>query len=476
MIINQIYLLNTQMESRIRYLLAIFAMVMLVTAFVFAPEISTTIITIVNPAAPKANNQTAPNAAPVFPQVSQPAKAVQMQESEMKKPYRPAKTSIKVGIVLSNFETDPMSRAVRSALNQWASEVTVNGGIFLRSEGTKVPVRIIFYDDQDQVNLAKAYHETMALQEKVDLALVLGDPIEASEAVQILEENEVLHIVLSPVQSGSIAPSNNFTILLGGATSSNYGADFGKFAKSTGIRSVAIVRTVDPYHNNVALNIRRSLTDEQIPIVLEDTNSFERGFFVDVVQSIARLRPHAIVVLASSSLEARFVSALSSARVSAPLIFASSATQLPGRLIATLGRDANGLIGYSQWVPNHEFERYSNMGPLKSDLIRVAEANGMFPQAGQVYGSMKIFEKIIEESGSVNVREMNNVAKKLFSGYITQLGPFFVGKDSAQTSNPYVIAQVRVSNEGKMSYEVMWPPEYRTKGILFPFPGWSGRR
>lgn len=459
----------TMSSSRAKYSVALLLMLALITAGILASNITETIITFTSPAPEQQSNQTAPIQAPVFPEVLQPAKSVKVEVSELKSTYKPPKPSIKVGMVLYG-RPDNMLRAMRNSLNQWAEEVNQNGGIFLSYYQKKIPIQIIIYEDPDSQNLGKFYHETLALQDKIDVAIVAGIPASASRAIAVLEENKIFHAVISNIEKNAIPPDNNYTVLLGGGTPENVGADFGRFAKSLGVKSVAIVRTRDSYYGNVSTTIKQSLDIEGIPVVIDDFNSLERLFFQDGIQNIRQKRPDAVLLLAPPSIELPFLATLRENLIGIPLVFTDLAIQSPGRMTTTLGRNADGLVGYSPWVPSSEFSRSNvNLGPTNAELIRISATHGNSPQAAHVYTAAKILQKIIEDSGSVDAKDMRAVALKLH-GSMTALGPFFVGSDGAKYSNAQIIAQVHRANDSSISYEVMWPPEYKTSGVIYPIP------
>jgi ABC-type branched-subunit amino acid transport system substrate-binding protein len=456
-------------SSRAKYAIASILILVVVTASIFASDIVQSINIITSPAPTPSQNLTTPIPAPVFPEVSQSAKSVRVDLKELKSTYRPPKTAIKVGIVVYGSDSDPIARTMRSVLSQWVSEVNQNGGIFLNSQQKKIPVQVVIYQDSDLENLGRAYHETLALQDKVDLAIVVGGPSSASQAIQVFDENQVFHIALSNIQNDAMVRTNNYTVLLGGGTSSNVGADFGRFAKSLDIKSVAIIRSDDYYYRNVSSAIKRSLQLEGIQVIIDDSTTLSGSFFVNGIQNIRQRRPDAVIILGPPSLELRFLSTLRQNLVSIPLVFTDLAAQSPGRVTNTMGRDADGLVGYSSWISSPEFRRNVNFGPSNEELSRISSVYGNSPQAAQVYTAAKILQRIAEEAESVDAKEMRTVALK-YQSSMTALGPFFIGTDGLMYSNVQVVAQVRRASDGSISYEIMWPLEYKTSGALYPIP------
>jgi ABC-type branched-subunit amino acid transport system substrate-binding protein len=453
-------------SNRAKYAIASLLMLVLITASIFASDIIQSIS--ISPAQMPSKNQTTPIPAPVFPEVSQQAKSVSIELKELKSAYRPPKAAIKVGVTVYGSNADLIARTMRNVMNQWVSEVNQDGGIFLNSQQKKVPLQVVIYQDSELEGLARAYHETLALQDKVDIGIIVGSPLSSSQAIKVFDENQVFHIALSNIQDGAMLRTNNHTVLLGGATSSNVGADFGRFAKSLDIKSVAIIRSDDYYYGNVSSMIKRSLQLEGIPVIIEDSTTLSGASFVAGIQNIRQRRPDAVVILGPPWLGLRFLSTLRQNLASIPLIFTDFAAQSPGRVTSTMGRDSDGLVGYSSWIPNPEFRRNVNFGPSNEELLVISSMYGNSPQAAQVYAAAKILQKLVEEAGSVDAKEMRSVALR-YQGSMTALGRFFVGTDGS-TNNLQIIAQVRRAGDGSVSYEIMWPLEYKTAGALYPIP------
>ncbi|MBM3897388.1 MAG: hypothetical protein FJ358_02535 [Thaumarchaeota archaeon] len=455
-------------SNRAKYAIAALLMLVLVTASIFGSDIIQS-ISVISPAPTPKANQTTPIPVQVFPEVSQPAKSVSIELKELKSTYRPPKAAIKVGIVVYGSNSDPIARTIRNTMNQWVSEVNQNGGIFLNSQQKKIPLQVAIYQDSELESLARAYHETLALQDKVDIGIVVGSPPSSSQAIQVFDENAVFHAALSNIKEDAMPRTNNYTVLLGGGISSNVGADFGSFAKSLGIKSVAVIRSDDYYYRNVSSTIKRSLQLEGIPVIIEDSTTLSGSSFVAGIQNIRQRRPDAVIILGPPSLELRFLQTLRQNLASIPLIFTDFAAQSPGRVTNAMGRDADGLVGYSSWVPNQEFRRNASLGPSNEELLRVSSMYGNSPQAAHVYTAAKILQKIVEEAGSVDAKEMRTVALR-YQGSMTALGRFFIGVDGLTYSNQQIIAQVRRASDGSISYEVMWPLEFKTAGALYPIP------
>ena len=456
-------------SGRAKYAIAFLLILGIITASVFASDIVHSINIITIPAPKLSHNQTTSIPSAVFPEVSQPARSITVDLKELKSTYKPPKASIKVGMVVYGPDSDPTIKTLRSVLSQWVSEVNQNGGLFLNSQQTKIPIQVVVYQDSDFEGQGKAYYETLALQDRVDIAVVAGPP-SASEAIRVLDENEIFHIALSNIKTDTMVKMNNYTVLLGGGTQNSVGADFGRFAKGLNIKSVAIIRLDDSYYGNVSSTIKRALQLEGIAVVIDDSNTLSGSFFTNAIQNIRQQKPDAVMILATPSVELRFLSSLRQNLASIPLVFTDLAAQSPGRVTTTMGRDVDGLVGYSSWVPSSEFSRRNvNFGPSNEELIKISGLYGNSPQAAQAYAAVKILEKIVQEAGSVNAKEMRTVALK-YQGSTTALGPFFVGAEGLTYGNVQIIAQVHRSSDGTISYEIMWPLEYKTSGALYPIP------
>ena len=57
------------------------------------------------------------------------------------------------------------------AVTAWKEIVNKRGGIFVKEEGKKLPVEMVFYDDQSEPGTAVRIYEKLITQDKVDLIL-----------------------------------------------------------------------------------------------------------------------------------------------------------------------------------------------------------------------------------------------------------------------------------------------------------------
>lgn len=83
-----------------------------------------------------------------------------------------AKDSIRFGysIALTGV-LSPNAEGVVEAYAVWKELVNKKGGIFVKEEGKKLPVEMVFYDDQSEPGTAVRIYEKLITQDKVDLIL-----------------------------------------------------------------------------------------------------------------------------------------------------------------------------------------------------------------------------------------------------------------------------------------------------------------
>ena len=83
-----------------------------------------------------------------------------------------AKDSIRFGysIALTGV-LSPNAEGQVEAYAVWQELVNKKGGIYVKEEGKKLPVKMVFYDDQSEPGTAVRIYEKLITQDKVDLIL-----------------------------------------------------------------------------------------------------------------------------------------------------------------------------------------------------------------------------------------------------------------------------------------------------------------
>lgn len=65
----------------------------------------------------------------------------------------------------------PGAESQMNAYRVWSEKVNKKGGIFVKSLNRKLPVELVYYDDQSQPDISVKIYEKLITQDKVDLIM-----------------------------------------------------------------------------------------------------------------------------------------------------------------------------------------------------------------------------------------------------------------------------------------------------------------
>jgi ABC-type branched-subunit amino acid transport system substrate-binding protein len=131
----------------------------------------------------------------------------------------------------------------------------------------------------------------------------------------------------------------------------------------------------------------------------------------------------------------------------------------------TLGSDAEGFCGPSQWEPN--LQGQPDLGPTSAQFVAEFRARfGLEPDypAAQAYAAGRIAAHCAEQAGSFDDDALMQAAVNL--DVTTFYGRFRVDPDSMQqVGHQMVVAQWQAGRR-----QIVWPPAVATASIQLPLP------
>ncbi|MFI5369275.1 MAG: ABC transporter substrate-binding protein, partial [Spirochaetia bacterium] len=86
-------------------------------------------------------------------------------------------------------------------LQFWADQVNKNGGAIVRAYGTKIPVRIVAYNDNSTTATASTLYNQLITQDKVNILVADFGSVLTSIAVPIAKNNKML--LFDPTGTGA---------------------------------------------------------------------------------------------------------------------------------------------------------------------------------------------------------------------------------------------------------------------------------
>jgi branched-chain amino acid transport system substrate-binding protein len=356
-------------------------------------------------------------------------------------------------------------------LQMWASHVNATGGIYVRSLGKKLPVQLVYYDDQSNTaRVAALYPQLVASgvnflisPESSPLTLaaapvaeqrhmLLLDPAGASDMIFQKGYNYVVEIMTTgsvymlPVADmlATLTPKPTTLALF-------YGND---------AFSISVFNGFSPYAKKLGYNI-----------VFNQTYDESASDYTSQLAQVAALKPDVLLGGAHFVDGETIMKNVRSLGINFKAIVLLVAPDDP-HFQTDLGSAANYVMAPAQWETNLEFTSSSPFGNITSAQF-VSEFTSRFGvapnyEAASAYATGLTLEKAVVDSGSLdNTVVRNQLASEDF---YTFYGRFKIGATGIQVGHTMVIAQWQ--NGVK---QTIWPGPVATAPPIYPMPTWSQR-
>jgi branched-chain amino acid transport system substrate-binding protein len=346
----------------------------------------------------------------------------------------------------------------------WVEDVNRLGGIFIREFGKKVPVELVYYDDESSVDKCKEFVERLIVEDKIDILIgpyssghtLAVAPI-AERYKKILwnhggSSDEIFERGFKYI-IGTITPASRYLIGIVDMVS-----EIDKEAKK-----LIIFRAEDSgFSANVAKGVKIygeelgfQITEFKYPSGTKDFSSFLRR--------VKESNPDIILGIGRADDDLTLAKQIVEQGVRAKAI---------GLVVAgikefqeTLGKDAEGFLGPSQWERGIKIR--PDFGPTPEEFFkRFKDAYGKEPDytAAQSYNIGLVIQKCIEESKTLVDSGLREAANK--SDFKTFYGHFKIDPTTGtQIGHKIVIAQWQGGNKF-----IVYPDESAERKPIYPKP------
>jgi branched-chain amino acid transport system substrate-binding protein len=355
--------------------------------------------------------------------------------------------------------TGKYSRTGQEQLNgikMWVQDVNARGGILGRK------VDLVYYDDESKPDTGAKLYEKLITDDKVDLLL---GPYSSGVtlAASTVAEKHGFPMVSSGASSTKIwsrGYKNVFGLYTPGTTYMN---QILHFAKSKGLKTVALIYADTAFPRNVAKGVKVTAKKLGLKIVFEEEYGKATTDFAAMIQKMRRLKPD--VVIGGSYLpdSTAFIRQAKENRLYAKIFAFAVGPGLPD-FGKNLGSDAEDVMGNTQWEPT------LNIPGAKDFATRYKEKYGHEPgyHAAGGYGAGQVLEAAVKKAGSINHAALRRALLHLNT--VTIFGRYKVDKTGMQIGKPGYTVQW----QGGERYVVL-PKDVAVKPVVYPFKPWSGR-
>ncbi|KOR32537.1 hypothetical protein TI05_06670 [Achromatium sp. WMS3] len=336
-------------------------------------------------------------------------------------------------------------------LQMWVEEVNQRGGLLNR----KVVLR--YYDDESRPETGAKLYEKLITDDKVELLVGPYSSAVTMAASTVAERHNIP--MISAGASASEIWQRGFKNIFGLYTPANtYMDQILEFAKTKGLRRIALIYANTEFPRDVANGVRSKAKSLGLKIVFSEEYSKASTDFSSMIIKMKRRRPDMVIGGSYLPDSIAFMRQAKEYYLKAKLFAFAVGPGLPD-FGTNLGKDANGVMGNTQWEPT------LTMPGVKKFAAKYKAKYGIeaaYHAAGG-YGSGQVLEAAIQTSGSTSGNKIRAALHQL--DITTTFGRFKVDATGKQV--------------GKPGYTIQWidgvrhlilPTKIATKAPLYPFP------
>lgn len=337
----------------------------------------------------------------------------------------------------------------------WEKAVNEEGGIYVKSLHKKLPVKIVYYDDQSDPKTSVKFYERLITEDKVNFLMgPPGSPI--AFAASTVAERYKFPMILGAVSDPAIF-SRGFKYIQGvlgpGVDWSHY--FFEMLAHQKKVKTIAVVVEDSLFSRGIAPGAQKFAKKYGMKIVFNQTVPSDNQDFTAVITQIKERHPDLVYVSSFPPFFIRFAKQANELGLDPPALHCTTGSAISVR--NALGPVADGVTGELFWVPGMKLGKYKT-------LERALKISDLDPEQWTFalisIPALEVIQAGIEKAGSLDRSAVFAAIQK--SEIPTVMGPFKAIGSGVGTLNPF---PVQVQN-GKVA--VIWPPSAQTGQYIFP--------
>jgi branched-chain amino acid transport system substrate-binding protein len=379
--------------------------------------------------------------------------------------------------------TQPLSGAYAAdgqmdlnGLQLWASNVNATGGIYVRSLGKKLPVQLIYYDDQSSTSRVAALYSQLAASGVNFFMAPYSSPLTLAAAA-IAEQSRIL--IINPSGASDVVWSKGYNYVIGvmapGSAWMHSVIDMlGSFKPKPS--------TIALFYGNDAFSIsvfagadaaKAYAIKEGFQIVYDQTYDESASDYTTQLTQIASLHPDVLLGGAHFVDGETIMKNIRSLGVNFNAVALVVAPDDP-RFLSDLGPVADYILTPSQWEPNLDFSKFASYYGNITGTQFFSDFKSRFGitpnfEAAEAYTAGLTLEKAIYDCGDLNSTVIRNQLAK--EDFYTFFGHFQIGPTGIQTGHPMVTVQWQSGVK-----QTVWPTTVATASPVYPMPPWSQRK
>ncbi|MCG8336075.1 MAG: amino acid ABC transporter substrate-binding protein [Proteobacteria bacterium] len=359
---------------------------------------------------------------------------------------------IKIGatVSLSGRYKEP-SEMIHLAFQLWQKEINQNGGLLAR------PVKLIFYDDKSDPEIARKMYRRLIEKDKVELVFSpYGTPLTLA-ASEISEKHK--RVMLAAAASGEIIWERNYKHVFGVyALANRYFIGQLDLMARKGYRSVALLYDKhSPFNVDVIEGAEKWAKRFRIEVIFKEGFENPEKELPGLIKELKEINPKGLVVSCYPP-ECYLALKLMAKSNFKPNALGLTIAPIHPEFYKKAGSMAEGVFGPSQWEPD---ERIPFPGTNKF-IENFKAFAGKMPSyhAGSTFAACQLYEEAINKIGSIDNEKIKNYIS--FLDTVTVIGRFKVDSKGKQVGHNPILIQWQ---NGKK--KIVWPQVMQTSKPVF---------
>lgn len=354
----------------------------------------------------------------------------------------------------------PGAESQMNAYLLWYEEINKRGGIFVKEWNKKLPVELVYYDDQSQPDVAVRIYEKLITQDKVDLIMSpWGTTIHF--AIAPLSEKYKIPLIGTTAASVKLRDlKGSYFWFITACIPDRQMKSFVEMLKAKDIKTASILYLQELFPRENLQFLEPALKDAGIKVLIKKDYPMGVKDLIPLLTETKAKNADALIALTYPA-DSFLLTAQAKEVDLNPKLF----MQLVGPAIIgfyeKFGPSTEGLITQGHWSPKGKwpgarefFENYKARWKKKPDYL----------DSSLAYIGCQILEQAIEKAGTLKRDEIRKIIS--YEEFITINGPIkFTGVENLKTPSMWLQWQ-------KGELEIIWPPEMATSNLIFPKPKW----
>lgn len=372
-----------------------------------------------------------------------------------------------------------ISMPVHQGLKLWIAQKNAEGGVFVKSFGKKIPLKLVAYDDQSNTATAATLYNQLITQDKVDVLISDSGSVLTSVAVPIARDHKMLLIDQTGTGANFFTPDNPYIVLIADPASNVWPKPLADFISQEGpklgIKRVALLYSTNNFTGTMATALKQYIKDSKAPIELVYDNGVptETSSYTVLLNNIRAANPDAVLHLGYAPNDIAFLRNVQDSGIKFKLLFAI----YPGLETELLEKNvgAKGLDYVFTFVTASEIAYQVNFGMT---LPQFREAWHKAVPEGKVefgfnsvagYTTGLVLEKAFATAASLEQLELRRAIFAQSGKLKTLDGSFELDPNGAQIGESMPIGQI-LEEKGHLKFVSVWPPEVAKGKPVYPRP------